>query len=86
MPRKAREQNLSKANSAQQTWGLRVVPQALRNASELSLFPVAPIAKTFVPLGLKGTLCLVQVILFALMQLNRDGMCSARQVGGKGSL
>lgn len=57
-PEKPESRIFQRLTVPQQTWGLRVVPQALRNASELSLFPVAPIAKTFVPLGLKVHLVL----------------------------
>lgn len=70
----------------QQSWGLCVVPQALRNALGLCLFPVGSCCQNLCAPGAEGAPCLVHMLLLALMWLDGDRTCSAREVSGKGSL
>lgn len=50
----------------QQTWGLFVIPQALRNALELSLSS-GSCCQNLCATGAEGTPCLVQMILLDLV-------------------
>lgn len=86
MPRKAREQNLSKANSAPADLGVACGSPGLKECLGTVSLSSSSHCQNLCATGAEGTPYLVQMILFALMQLNRDEMCSAREVGGKGSL
>lgn len=86
MSRKARERNLSNANSAPADVEVVCDCPGLKECLGTLCLSSGSHCQSLCVTGAEGSPCLVWMILFDSMSLNGDGTRLAREVDGKGSL